>query len=58
MKPLLLNVKQVRKLTGLSEASFKYEWDFPKPVVIRANRKLWKRDDVEKWVKKLSRISH
>lgn len=58
MKPFLIDAKQIRELTGLSKATFTREWNFPKPVIIRASRKLWKRSDVKKWVKKLACYSN
>lgn len=53
LKPLLLDRKQIRELLGI--ASFRYFDDFPKPVYLgNFARTLWKRKDVERWVKRLN----
>lgn len=52
MKPLLVNSKQVKALIQMDIRTAQREDRFPKPVILRSNRKLWKYSDIKKWVER------
>lgn len=54
MKPLLVNLKQLKQLLGVSEQSVERlirSRGFPRPIDAGISRLLWKLSDVEEWVK-------
>lgn len=64
LEPLLIDANQVRQLTGLTVETLRQVKCFPHPVRLdhkymgrygqsRVSRNLWKRSEVETWIKNL-----